>query len=187
MDQGMAALLAGVGALAGSSLGALAAWRGARIGAQKAVEAVQVQVEGQYQAEHRHWAREERKNSWMAALKAARLAVTALHDMERDLRQGRIPAAGSRSAITDAAPDIATGVVELSVWGPDEGAEACAELHAKIVEQTEAVLAWETAVSQGREATQEQEAYVAADERRIDAYSRFLYSARQCLRDSTTS
>ncbi len=186
MDQGMAALLAGVGGLVGSSVGALAAWRGARIGAQKAVEAVRVQVKGQSEAEHQHWAREERKTSWMTSLKAARQVTGTLHNVERGLRQGQGPSAEARSTIADEMSTLAAGVVELSVWGPDEGADACGELHTKIFEQVEAVMNWGGAIAQGRDTAREQEAYAVADENRRDAYSLFLYLARRSLRDTST-
>ncbi|WP_143626263.1 hypothetical protein [Streptomyces viridosporus] len=122
----------------------------------------------------------------MAALKAARQVTGTLHDIERGLRQGQVPTTEARSAITDAMPDLAAGVVELSVWGPDEGADACGDLHTKIFEQVDAVLDWVMAVSQGRETVQEEEAYAAADEKRREAYGLFLFLARRSLRDAST-
>lgn len=186
MDQGMAALLAGVGALIGSLLGALAAWRGATTGAKKAVEAAQVQVTGQAEAEHRHWAREQRKVSWMAALKNAQLVVTELNDMAQHLARGQEPPDEYAATIVPVMPELGNAVVELSVWGPEEGASACADLHTKLYEQIKAVGRWREAVSEGREASREQSAYEAANRSRRNAYTIFLHLAAQSLRDPAT-
>ncbi|MFD8369236.1 hypothetical protein ACFV2Z_00450 [Streptomyces sp. NPDC059688] len=66
MDQGVAAIWAGVAGLVGAGIGGLATAYGARIGAQKSLEAVGLQVEQQAAAEHAHWVREQRRQASFA-------------------------------------------------------------------------------------------------------------------------
>ncbi|WP_328544410.1 hypothetical protein [Streptomyces europaeiscabiei] len=64
MDEGTAALIAGLagtaGAIAGAVVGAVAAVRGARIGAEKAAETARLQVQDQASIDHEHWLRQQR-------------------------------------------------------------------------------------------------------------------------------
>ncbi|MFF9025159.1 hypothetical protein [Streptomyces eurythermus] len=74
MDQGMAALIAGLagtaGALGGALVGGVAAVRGARIGAEKAAEAARQQVQDQALADHNHWLRQQRLEAYTTFLAA---------------------------------------------------------------------------------------------------------------------
>jgi hypothetical protein len=93
MDEGTAALMAGlagtVGAVAGAVVGAIAAVRGARIGAEKAAETARQQVQDQASIEHEHWLRQQRIEAYSdlltayddSALVAARTAKK-VRDME---------------------------------------------------------------------------------------------------------
>ncbi|MFD9881538.1 hypothetical protein ACFWZT_08745 [Streptomyces alboflavus] len=63
MDQGLAGLIAGIAGLVGAVVGGGATAYGARIGAQKTIEAAQTQVHHQSAAEHQHWVREHRKQA----------------------------------------------------------------------------------------------------------------------------
>ncbi|MGW4922620.1 hypothetical protein [Streptomyces parvulus] len=72
MDQGIAALIAGLagtgGALAGAVIGALAAVRGARIGAERAAETARQQVQDQASVDHEHWLRQQRIEAYTSFL-----------------------------------------------------------------------------------------------------------------------
>ncbi|GFN05590.1 hypothetical protein ACTFBT_20695 [Streptomyces microflavus] len=75
MDQGTAALIAGLagalGALGGALTGGIAAVRGARIGAETAAVAARQQVQDQAATEHAHWLRERRQETYGIFLAAA--------------------------------------------------------------------------------------------------------------------
>ncbi|MGC9538051.1 hypothetical protein [Streptomyces sp. UG1] len=68
MDEGTAALIAGlaglVGALGGAIVGAVAAVRGARIGAEQAAETARQQVRDQASVDHDHWLRQQRLEAY---------------------------------------------------------------------------------------------------------------------------
>ncbi|WP_158933502.1 hypothetical protein [Streptomyces sp. NRRL S-1868] len=74
MDQGVAALIAGLagmaGALGGAVAGAIGAVRGARVGAEKTAEATRQQVRDQAKAEHGHWLRQQRQAAYSAFIVA---------------------------------------------------------------------------------------------------------------------
>ncbi|MFJ7100505.1 MULTISPECIES: hypothetical protein [Streptomyces] len=74
MDEGTAALIAGlagtVGAVAGAVVGAVAAVRGARIGAEKAAETARQQVRDQASIDHEHWLRQQRIEAYSEFLTA---------------------------------------------------------------------------------------------------------------------
>lgn len=74
MDQGTAALIAGLtgmlGALGGALTGGIAAVRGARIGAESAATAARHQVKDQAATEHAHWLRERRQDTYNTFLTA---------------------------------------------------------------------------------------------------------------------
>ncbi|MGI5427933.1 hypothetical protein [Streptomyces sp. CA-179760] len=83
MDQGVAALIAGLagmaGALGGAVAGAVGAVRGAKVGAEKTAEATRQQVKDQALAEHGHWLREQRQAAYSAFI-AANQAVERAAD-----------------------------------------------------------------------------------------------------------
>ncbi|MBW8088511.1 hypothetical protein IGW14_10805 [Streptomyces hygroscopicus subsp. hygroscopicus] len=81
MDQGIAALIAGiagmVGALGGAVAGGVAAVRGARIGAERTAQATRQQVHDQAVAEHGHWLREQRRDAYASFITAAQAVTEA--------------------------------------------------------------------------------------------------------------
>lgn len=81
MDQGIAALVAGVtgmvGALGGAVAGGVAAVRGARIGAERTAEATRQQVQDQAAAEHGHWLREQRRDAYASFITATQAVTDA--------------------------------------------------------------------------------------------------------------
>lgn len=91
MDQGIAALVAGltgmVGALGGAVAGGVAAVRGARIGAEKAFEAGRQQVQDQAAVELSHWLREQRREAYVSFIREIQVvidAAKAVTTMEHD-------------------------------------------------------------------------------------------------------
>lgn len=185
MDEGLAALLAGAGAgaLVGALVGALASFRGAKIGATKALETALAQVERQSLAEHAHWAREHRKAAWMQALDEASLAVTAINEMASRCRQSEGIPPEVVERVHAAAGVLTRSAVHLSVWGPEEGADACTLLYEKLLDQFHAVLFWARAVGSAGDTECAASAYEEANSARLDAYTGFLYLAKTALRD----
>uniref|UniRef100_A0AAU2A172 Secreted protein n=1 Tax=Streptomyces sp. NBC_00093 TaxID=2975649 RepID=A0AAU2A172_9ACTN len=68
MDEGLAAVVAGMAALAGAGIGGLCAVWGARIGAERAWDSARQQIRDQAAAEHGHWIRERRLEAYVGLL-----------------------------------------------------------------------------------------------------------------------
>jgi len=70
MDQGIAAVLAGVAGLIGAGIGGIAAVLGARIGAETVARATSLEVRDQATVDHEHWLRGERLEAYKELLAA---------------------------------------------------------------------------------------------------------------------
>ena len=72
MDQGAAALIAGmagmIGALGGALAGGVAAVRGARVGAETTAAAALQQIQDQAVTEHQQWLRGQRQQAYSALI-----------------------------------------------------------------------------------------------------------------------
>ncbi|MES5819063.1 hypothetical protein [Streptomyces sp. RG80] len=183
----MAALLAGAGALIGALLGAVASYRGAKIGAERALEATLAQVERQALAEHAHWAREHRRTAWIEALDAAAIAVRTIDEMAAHCRRGEGIPRELPARARDSATVLSRGAIHLSVWGPEAGADACVDLHGRIFEQFMAVLGWARAIASSGDPEAAALAYEEADAARLDEYTTFLHLAKAALRDGAAT
>ncbi|MFG2604992.1 hypothetical protein ACGFT2_15825 [Streptomyces sp. NPDC048514] len=100
MNEGTAALVAGLagtaGALGGALIGAVAAVRGARIGAERAAQATRRQVQDQASAEHVHWLRQQRLEAYATLLAAYDAHVSSAFRTRR-----RLSPSPTRTAIPD--------------------------------------------------------------------------------------
>lgn len=121
MDQGMAALIAGLtgmaGALGGAVAGAIGAVRGAKVGAERTAEATRQQVQDQAVAEHSHWLRQQRQTAYsafiaanQAAERAAEAAMNGTYDPQ---------ARDSLEALDRARNDLNDISSQVFVLGPD--------------------------------------------------------------------
>ncbi|MGA4958659.1 hypothetical protein [Streptomyces lavendulocolor] len=115
----LAVVLAALAGLAGAAIGGYATAYGARIGAQKSIEAVGVQVAQQSEAEHSHWVRENRRQACTDTLDAYVACTMSLVYCRAFMREGaELPA----ELINDASDktDILTVIQShLQLWGPE--------------------------------------------------------------------
>lgn len=137
-------------------------------------------------AEHGHWAREHRRAAWMGALAESMEGLNSLHSMESSLERGVVPANDGVERLSQAVEALARATVELSVWGPDDGADACADLQRDLNRQFAALTDWMVAVRAGQDPTHLQQAYAAANTTRRESYAKLLELARSALRDNAT-
>ncbi|MEU2606607.1 hypothetical protein [Streptomyces albus] len=113
MDEGVAAVVAGLAGFAGAIAGGMAAIRGARIGAETSARALRQQVQDQADSEHARWLREQRRqgyNNYITAAQkvaaAAREAVLEPTDATTDeLFDATIDLTHLRSAVTLIGPE----------------------------------------------------------------------------------
>ncbi|MGW5284644.1 hypothetical protein ACWERI_35260 [Streptomyces collinus] len=120
MDQGIAAVLAGVAGLVGAGIGGLTTAYGARVGAQKSIEAVQVQVDRQAASEHEHWVRDQRKQvcndiatAWTAFFYTSAPCMGNV--------ASRQPVTDEQlTALDTAYQAVAVACHQLIMWGPDD-------------------------------------------------------------------
>jgi hypothetical protein len=129
MDQGLAAVWAGVAGLAGAGVGGCFAVWGTVIGGRKAVEAAQEQETRAARAEHQHWQRQQRFESYQALMAAAEPLVTW-----RD----RVPWEEARSGIDP----VRTAVHRVQMLGPAAAAQAALQLPRIGAQATRAQWPW---------------------------------------------
>lgn len=88
MDQGLAALLAGVFGLVGAGLGGVGAIWGAKVGAQTAAKATRQQLWDQALVEHEQWLREARREAYEAFITGLHQAMESFHAVMEAARGG---------------------------------------------------------------------------------------------------
>jgi len=117
MDQGLAAVIAGVagtiGAFGGAVAGGLAAVRGARVGAETSAQALRDQVRDQAATEHAHWLREQRKVAYTLFITAAQLA------QEKSLNYALDPSDDNMDELHNAVADLASHSGSITLIGPE--------------------------------------------------------------------
>ncbi|MFF9156472.1 hypothetical protein ACF1AB_30050 [Streptomyces sp. NPDC014846] len=79
--------------------------------------------------------------------------------------------------------DLTRPVVHLSVWGPEEGAEACTDLHTTLSRQFRALLEWLRDIAGNVPTEAAEAAYWQASGDRRTAYAKLLLFAQRALRD----
>jgi hypothetical protein len=115
MDQGIAALIAGLagtaGALGGAVAGGMAAVRGARIGAENAADVTRQQTKDQAAVEHQHWIREQRQQAYVAFIAATLKCELEFHNVHESLSDSQTsietePMDSALTEVTGTAPRI---------------------------------------------------------------------------------
>jgi hypothetical protein len=115
MDEGVAALIAGLagmaGALGGAVAGGMAAVRGAKIGAENAADVARQQTKDQATVEHQHWIREQRQQAYVAFMAAALKCELECHNIREALSNSRNsietePLESALTEVTETAPRI---------------------------------------------------------------------------------
>ncbi|WP_158761681.1 hypothetical protein [Streptomyces sp. NRRL S-146] len=126
MDEGTAALIAGlagtVGAVAGAVVGAVAAVRGARIGAEKAAETARQQVQDQASIDHEHWLRQQRIEAYsefLAAYDESALVATRTSRKIREMEPGDPKPEDDLNELTAAALRLRQVRQRVKLVGPE--------------------------------------------------------------------
>jgi hypothetical protein len=136
MDQGWAAVIAGIagtgGALGGSIVGAIAPVRGTRIGAERTAQATLQQVRDQAVLDHAHWLRQQRQEAYVALLGAY---DTFAVEMRRTVGvlEGPNPQEAEIEAIQQAVFALEQAQSRIPLLGPEPAREAGIQLQDAVV------------------------------------------------------
>ncbi|MFF7240457.1 hypothetical protein [Streptomyces collinus] len=144
MDQGVAAAFAGVVGLVGAALGGLATAYGARIGANKSIEAVTLQVNRQSEVEHLHWLREQRRQACVSfidafltvtkSVAACAQSHTASDDVYSDLLE----------ALSNDHDALLMRREHLELWGPHELVDSARGITSATASMRDVLREWRT-------------------------------------------
>ncbi|MCI3931224.1 hypothetical protein [Streptomyces sp. AN091965] len=120
MDQGIAGLAAGIAGLIGAGVGGLATAYGARIGAQKTIEAARTQVQAQSSVDHQQWVRDQRRQACTDVFDAFSRYSRAASVCGSHVRADRAVSSDEIGELTDATLDLTVVAGHLELWGPDD-------------------------------------------------------------------
>ncbi|MEU9363167.1 hypothetical protein AB0D78_16210 [Streptomyces avermitilis] len=183
MDQGIAGVIAGVAGLVGAGIGGLATAYGARIGAQKTIEAAQTQVKHQSAAEHVHWVREQRRlvYSELAKLHAS-FTMTSIK-CKIDLVGGQPLAEEAKESLIEQVTALGEVSALTVLWGPDDVVIKARRLPTTAAEKFSALVAWSAAAQTGSATgiSRCSAEYGAADEADKEARHEFASTTRRAL------
>ncbi|MFF9329443.1 hypothetical protein ACF1AY_32585 [Streptomyces sp. NPDC014776] len=182
MDQGVAAVIAGVAGLVGAGFGGLATAYGARVGAQKTIEAARAQVVHQSVAEHAHWVRDQRRQVYSDLAKQhaaftiasldSKITLVKGHPLPDDMRdrlRGYVKALGELHAL---AP----------LWGPDDVVLKATKLSVTAGRKLDALSAWSAAVARrSNEVGDYTRRYLAAEREDRETAREFASAVSQAL------
>ena len=188
MDQGLSALIAGiagmVGALGGAVAGGIAAVRGARIGAEKALDAVKIQVREQADAEHRHWVRQQRHQTCSLILQKMTQLFDSLSDVSIEIQQGQFSLPSDKlTEAGETAKELLYEARSLLFWGPESVGIAAMSLASKGASAFTALNSYaESFIDDHNLEANGSAAQESFDELR-SAYVSFLSVARDALRN----
>jgi hypothetical protein len=183
VDQGIAAVLAGVAGLVGAGVGGLATAYGARIGAQKTIEATRLQVERQAEAEHLHWIRDHRRGAYGDILAATgSFLAAAINNLVR-LQADRSLSDEERQLVRDLHSALAEATARADLWGPGSVVNHAYALRRAAGRVFVAQVGWSEATREGQmiEATSRSVEYEAAFEEFKEARTAFVEAAIQAL------
>ena len=115
MDQGVAAVWAGIAGLAGAGIGGAAAVWGSAIAGRKSIEAAKQQSERAAAAEHQHWQRQARFDAYRSLLAIAE-------------EMGRWARPLSVSMVVGVISRLREAVADVHILGPAEASAAAGRL-----------------------------------------------------------
>ncbi|MFH9988447.1 hypothetical protein [Streptomyces luteogriseus] len=183
MDQGIAGVIAGIAGLVGAGVGGLATAYGARIGAQKTLEAAHAQVERQSTAEHLHWMRDHRRQAYddVMASYASFLAVMA--NLVGELLQGRPLPSDGRQRLREHFLALVETSARVDLWGPREAQAHAQALREAAVDVNTALTGWSHALREDRtsDASRCAEDFEAASRAFNEARAALVHAAVQAL------
>lgn len=187
MDQGVAALIAGLVGMAGAIVGALVggkwAVRGARIGGEKAVEAARLQVLGQASAGQLQWVRDRRHQAYANLIDAQVAVMDMLRQAAPGVRRGGSLSDDVLGELPSRILALESCTSQLAFWGPEQTTHLAQRLTAKTIDAAQALRDAEPGAQspvgqEERWANWEQERQVATNLR-----ARFLGQAGTIMRD----
>lgn len=151
MDQGLAAALAGVAGLIGAGIGGIATAYGARVGADKTIEAVQTQVHGQSTAEHAHWVREQRRQLCSDITDAYASFMEASAICSTWIRMGEAASREALDWISHSEVALINHCARTQLWGPDELEDAALTLLTTARSLSKSASDWRRVVETGEQ------------------------------------
>ncbi|MEU8852219.1 hypothetical protein AB0C70_39725 [Streptomyces sp. NPDC048564] len=123
MDQGWAAVIAGIAGLVGAVVGALAggraAVRGARIGAEVNAAAVREQVRAQAALELQQWVRQERQKACLQVMDLYAVFNSESVRRREQLGAGTVLDEASLQSYADYSTNLIAACSHLALLGPD--------------------------------------------------------------------
>ncbi|MFF0735779.1 hypothetical protein ACFYVK_29675 [Streptomyces chartreusis] len=142
MDQGIAGVIAGIAGLVGAGIGGLATAYGARIGAQKSMEAVQIQVQRQSAAEHEHWVRDHRRHVCTEITDAYAQCVPVVTQCFQRMDEQDAILPELMDSLVSAVDGLITIRGHAQLWGPQELEDAAFLLTSALNDLTEKIKLW---------------------------------------------
>ncbi|MGI5195573.1 hypothetical protein ACQEVY_18295 [Streptomyces sp. CA-288835] len=183
MDQEVAGIIAGIAGLVGAGVGGLATAYGARVGAQKTIEATHLQVERQSTAEHTHWIREHRRQVYgdVMASHAKFLATTVNRVIE--LREGRPQPSEDHQRFREHWLDLVETTARVDLWGPGDVQAQAQALRGAAGDVNVALAGWSDALREDRtgDVSNRAQDFEAASEAFAEAWAAFVSAAVQAL------
>ncbi|MFJ8856688.1 hypothetical protein [Streptomyces sp. NPDC102437] len=187
VDQGLAALIAGVAAFGGAVISGWYTGRSARVGAERAAAAVLEQVTKQAAAEHGHWLRQQRQDAYTAFLAAFDRAADALGPVFEAWALGYqgmdAPAVRELWRPVDEA-DLAMqrAITRLSIVGPDAVERTAGDLRLAVMHVRTTY--WNIRPNERDSVTQERAQWTV---RQQDLHKRFVAEARAVLQSPSAA
>ncbi|MFB6837085.1 hypothetical protein [Streptomyces sp. NPDC056361] len=142
MDQGLAAALAGIAGVVGAGIGGLATAYGARVGAQKTIEAVHTQVTHQASAEHEHWTREQRRQACDETVSAWMTFVTLAVPCQGRISRDQDLSEEQFNTLHEAFIALTIATAKLQLWGPDNLVSSANSMSSAAKQLHVAMLRW---------------------------------------------
>ncbi|WP_327346333.1 hypothetical protein [Streptomyces europaeiscabiei] len=119
MDQGVSAVIAGLAGLVGAVFGGMTTAYGARVGAQKTIEAVHAQADRQSISEHQQWVREQRRLACVSFIDAFGVYALATSKLSTAIEEGNDIHADSAMEASGAHRALVVAKGHSQLWGPD--------------------------------------------------------------------
>ncbi|MFC8780753.1 hypothetical protein ACFW20_25135 [Streptomyces nigra] len=183
MDQGIAGVIAGIAGLVGAGVGGLATAYGARIGAQKTLEAAYTQVERQSAAEHMHWIRDHRRQVCDDVMASHASFLAVMINSVVELHQSRPLPSDVRQRLWEHFLALVETTARVDLWGPREVQAQAQALRGAAGDVNTALTGWSSALrgEQPSDASRCAEDFEAANGAFNEARAAFVQAAVQAL------
>ncbi|QIT44993.1 hypothetical protein [Streptomyces antibioticus] len=184
MDQGIAGVIAGIAGLVGAGIGGFATAYGARVGAQKTIEAAQAQVSHQSTAEHAHWVREQRRQAYSDAMETHGTFITSLNVAVSQLSAAPPLSSETVTELQEKLVALGLAATRIHLWGPEEAVSKANTLARAAHRRLEALKGWSAATESAtayRDTRPRRREYGEATDAETTARADFVTVARSTL------